>query len=588
MTSSSVESKSIHHFENISELTKFIFASEDAREMYSRLTKGVCLHSDWDISSIQVLDQDVGKAIPLVRYDCDFDASKTDFSGWNTDISPVGKVLEDGEPLVLLDAMNQLEFPGYRDDAKVRGYHTVVVVPLDVRDENRRQMVYSVASRTILSPTDDDIAFLKCVAELSTIAIRKTRDIEKEQRDAVRLRQIVNHITSSLSRTLDAEAAGTLASALSGLFPAGWLAIDLTSGKALYDHDNPPPVELVHDRCIPDELITAALNSKDSLVGDLVNLQLEKSDVPVMISALRIDDSHVGALFFFNCAEPTDNEKIAWQAGQLALSSFILRKFIEFKSRKASSRRLLMRLFSRNWDKLDEILDEAHQLDFDLTKSTRVMLLETNDSGPLDDPTHSFVLRTTQLTLGPAISCVIDGRLAILISDSDARIGEKEKFDFQVRIDAYLSRTPLIVLSDLFGSYRDIAQGFEFCTNTLNVGRSMKKSGWISSKTVGEFAALMATADATKIDQFLGNVIRPILAMSEQKSRTAIQTIEVFLASGRRYQDTADSLEIHVSTLRYRLDQIENRAGINFMDPDECFELALAIKLLKHQKSYES
>ena len=76
------------HFRNISNLTKFIFASRDSDAMYSRLTKGVCAHSEWNLSSIQVLDLEVGKTIPLVRYDR---------SSCNRDIYiPVGEPLSGG------------------------------------------------------------------------------------------------------------------------------------------------------------------------------------------------------------------------------------------------------------------------------------------------------------------------------------------------------------------------------------------------------------------------------------------------------------------------------------------------------------
>ncbi len=116
------------HFQNISNLARFIDASQDATETYLHLTRGVCEHSLWDISSIQVLDLKAGLAIPIIRHDPFNDSNLNGFPGWNASTSPVGRVLEDGKPLILQDAAEQAEFPGFRDDARNRGYHMSMAV----------------------------------------------------------------------------------------------------------------------------------------------------------------------------------------------------------------------------------------------------------------------------------------------------------------------------------------------------------------------------------------------------------------------------------------------------------------------------
>ena len=573
------------HFRNISSLARFIDESQDAEETYLLLTRGVCQHSQWDLSSIQVLDPVAELAIPIVRHDPFHQSDLSKFPGWDAKLSPVGKVLEDGKPLILQDAAAQDEFPGFRDDARLRGYHTTVMIPLEVRDAERRQMVYSVASRALIDVDETDLSFLQCVAELVTIAVRKMRKLEEEREQAQRMRAILESMTSSLTKTLDTEAAGTLAVGLSSLFPAGWLAVDLTTGRGLFDPEVPPPVTLASARRVPEDLISAAIAARGLAGGTVMDLTVAGSTIRAEVSPLQIDGSHVGALFFFRTEPLSDHERIAAQAGRLALSSFILRGFIEFKSRRVTARRLLSRLFSGDWRDRDEMLDEAHRLDFDLQAPLRLVVLRIPD-GSIDDGTHSFILRSAQSVFGASVSCLLDGDLILLLDD---RAGEaaRQQGLFLSRVRSLLPEGTALVMSELAEAFEDLPKARETCSNTLEVAQSMQASGWVTPVKVGEFPALMASAEMAKVEAYLESVLPEVLNGTGRKAQVAAETIETFLKTGRRYQEAADALGIHVSTLRYRLEQLSDQHGLDFDDSDKCFELDLAIRLRNLRVSYD-
>jgi len=576
------------HFRNISNLAKFIDVSQDAEETYSYLTQGVCEHSTWDISSIQVLDEVVGRAIPIARYDPKSDNDLAGFEGWDTQISPVAQVLKSGQAIVLPDAASQNEYPGFRDDARTRGYHTTVIIPMAVRDDQKRQMVYSVASRTVLKLEPIDLEFLQCVADLSSIAIRKVRRIQNETEEARRLRTILESMTVSLELTLENEAAGKLATALSGLFPTGWLAVDLTSGRGLFDPDAPPPFTLTHSTRMPDDVIAAALSTKGAAFGDVRQMRLQGIDIHVQASALTIDASHVGALFIFHTPELSEHEIIAAQAGRLALSSFILRNFVEFKSRRTTSRRLLNRLIAQDWSDFEDIQDEAHQLDFDLTEPCRILVLRSAQMKAFEDSTQSFILRACQQKLGPTVLSVVNGDLVMLVSSNEPLNSKEMRSAFLSRIQPLLPSDALMILSEPLEDITKLSKDYKTCVSTLELSGAMGGTGWVSTTDIGAFPVLMASAEGERISDFLEQVLQPISGKSVEKFHVAVETIEAFLGAGRRYQDAADKLNIHVSTLRYRLEQLSEQAGIDFDDPNRCFELDLAIRLLNFKKSYKT
>ncbi len=574
-------------FLKISRLARVIDESQNAEETYQLLTQGVCAHSKWDISSIQVLDLDAGLAIPIVRHDPLHGDDLSKLSGWDARLSPVSHVLQKMEPLVIQDAAAQDEFPGFREDARSRDYHTTVMIPLDVRDAEERPMVYSVASRKTLDVSAIDLGFLLCVAELTSIAIRKIRKLEDERLQALRLKAILENMTASLDKTLESEATDALAGGLSSLFPSGWLAVDLTSGRGLFDRAAPPPLPNLSARRVSDDLIRAANNARDHVSEELIDLQIDGSKVRSEVSALQIDGNHVGALFFFRESPLSDHERIAAKAGKLALSSFILRSFIEFRSRRVTARRLLARLLSGDWRDREEMLDEAHILDFDLQAAMRLVMIDLPEDSGVDEGAHSFIQRTAQAVFGPTISCFLEDSFFLLLGDetNKATVGRAM---FLSRVQSMLPDRVAMVMSDKVTDIHDLPNARQTCANTLEVARSMKLDGWISQINMGDFPLLMASADQAKIQAFLDNILPEVLRGKTRKAQVAQDTIDVFLRSGRRYQESADRLGIHVTTLRYRLEQLQQQHGMNFHDSDSCFELELAIRLVKLMNSYVS
>ncbi len=584
-----VKKKSLsHQIEKLASLARFIDASQNAEETYAHLTRGVCEHSNWDLSGIQVLDFEAGITLPIYRFDPFNVDAAAEVPLWNASESPVGAVLEDGAPLVLQDAAEQTEYPGFRKDAIARGYHTTVVIPLGVKDPDGRPMVYTVASRNRYDLQEGDLQFLLCVAELSTIAIRKLRKLDNERREARRMRTILERMTSSLTTTLDRDAAGSLAAGLGTLFPAGWLAVDLTTGRGLYDPEAPPPIALNATQRLPNELLTMALKVREMPPDTRATFPFDGRLVTAEVNGLQIDGTHVGALFFFGDAALSHHERIAAQAGRLALSSFILRGFIEFKSRRVSASRLIQRLIRGEWRDHQELQDEADRLEFDLNQSCRLIVGAFPKGESLSDSTHNFILRSAQSLFGSTVSCVLDDRLIMLAGDAaHSDFAEKQK-QLLSRIEPFLTEGILLVSSEAVDDFKRLPRAYKTCLNGLDVARSMGAKGWVTPANIGAFSSLMASADSQRMENFLSDILKGTLDQPNPKGQRALETLSAFLKSGRRYQERAGALNIHVSTLRYRLGQISDQVGIDYSDSDQCFELELALRLQGLKNSYET
>jgi purine catabolism regulator len=58
-----------------------------------------------------------------------------------------------------------------------------------------------------------------------------------------------------------------------------------------------------------------------------------------------------------------------------------------------------------------------------------------------------------------------------------------------------------------------------------------------------------------------------------------LETLSTYLQESCRSQACADSLGLHVTTLRYRLSRIQELFGIDVETPDKRFAVELAIRL---------
>ncbi|RKF12574.1 hypothetical protein D6850_16530 [Roseovarius spongiae] len=576
-------------FRKVSEIARLIYEGRDLHDALHRLTEGVCMHSAWTNSSIQALDIRRQVSRPIVRYDPNRPDTAVDILEWDAAGSPLGRIVETGQPLILRDASEQDDYPGFREDARRRGYRTVVMIPLRFADEEGRPIVFTVISDEVQEVDDAEMGFLRCLVDLADIAVRRMQILERESRETQNLRNILVNLTTALATTLDADRADDLFRALSHLFPSGWFAVDLTSGQALFDPSRPPPGLDDTISALPESLIGYCLQNDGTGAGRNVRISLDGITThSARMKSLTIDNTPVGALFLLVEGDLSPHEEIAAQAGQFALSTLILRGYLAFRLRGHSAQRLMKRLFAGEDASLTELQEEAAILDFPMNVEMRLLAISTPEHRRPTDSAHSLVLRKAQQQFGQAISCVIDGTIFILLHDGDMLDETTGRDAFLQAIRTVLSGRPLIVQSQPITAPGQIAAAYDLCRRNLQVAESMRAEGWIARRRLGAVPAFMASIGDTVAQEFLAETIAPIAEGGSSKGRTAIETLSAFLASGRRQQETADTLEIHVSTLRYRLERLSERHGLDLTDPDQCFELELALRLYQLRNSYQT
>ncbi|SDG42159.1 purine catabolism regulatory protein [Paraburkholderia phenazinium] len=92
--------------------------------------------------------------------------------------------------------------------------------------------------------------------------------------------------------------------------------------------------------------------------------------------------------------------------------------------------------------------------------------------------------------------------------------------------------------------------------------------------------ALLGDADARQM--LIDRLIRPLAC--RPRGESLLETVGVLADEGFQLAHAARALGIHISTMRYRLEQIERILGFSFEDPRMRFEVQVAISLYRLQQ----
>jgi purine catabolism regulator len=100
----------------------------------------------------------------------------------------------------------------------------------------------------------------------------------------------------------------------------------------------------------------------------------------------------------------------------------------------------------------------------------------------------------------------------------------------------------------------------------------------LSHELAGSHALLLALQDEDVIDAFRDALLAPLEDYEQRHGTDLLATLRAFLASGGRWQQTADELTMHVNTLRNRLGRVEQLTGRKLDATSDRVDLWLALE----------
>ncbi len=95
---------------------------------------------------------------------------------------------------------------------------------------------------------------------------------------------------------------------------------------------------------------------------------------------------------------------------------------------------------------------------------------------------------------------------------------------------------------------------------------------------LGVYRLLGEAADIGAVEGFVRRWLGALLDYDVGKGSELVETLTRYLEAGGNYDATAKALNVHRSTLRYRLRRIRELSGYDLTDPDTHFNLHLAAR----------
>lgn len=188
--------------------------------------------------------------------------------------------------------------------------------------------------------------------------------------------------------------------------------------------------------------------------------------------------------------------------------------------------------------------------------------------------------------LGNCMSCLYKYHYVYVVSLSK-KLGENDQMLRQLR--QFLRETGLkAAISDAFSNLALTAQNYQKTVDALRLGKQVYPEDVLYRYEVliVDHAMTMLNGQMRYSDFSRGAV--DVLAAYDQKHNAELlHTLQTWMEYVFRITPAAQALNIHVNTLRLRLEKIQSLTNLSLDKGDQVFELALALRLYRAEKEKE-
>lgn len=585
----------VGRFAKVTEIARLINSSTDLPAVLNRIVTAVCQHSSWSSCGIMAVNRKAGLSELVVRFDPRLDPATNPPTSWKLEESATMRVIETNQPVIIPDAQVCDEFLSYKSDSRLRGYHTVVMLPLGTTDPLGREMTIAMHSRQIVDVSETELAFLATVTQLASIAAEKAKRVQTEQERAQRLRRTVEISTELMDGVLAEDSMDAVVGKVAAVLPFPLIIADLAAGTFSARRSPAKGLSEAEWKRWVAQHLTPAITR---LVREAASsgqksgrpLHVGHADIEALhpyVEPLQVNDETVGGLLIFPPRDTIDDvDGVLVQSARLALNVQLMRDHVRFRSEASSVADLFKTLFSGPPRQPADLMSRARRLGISLPGPARLTAIGfSGDASDAPEPRLSGLqlsLSRCAAELRPGSAVLIDEDLVIY-----APVAAKEEqvaWESFVRtvvatIESHVGTRPIVAESRICRRLADYAEARQECGRVLSLARMFGKSGRLSQADFGPFAVLLSAVDQPSAQTFVRETLGAVEEHDRKQGTQLLSTLAAFVREGCRFQPCANRMGIHVSTLRYRLERLQDLFGIDFENPDALFGLTLALRL---------
>jgi len=569
-------------------------AATGQAQILQALVDAIAEQTPWRICWVSAIDVARNALVTMARTDRVEYSTRGRMSIWPLQHTPALATLHRDAPVIIQDAQDQTEFPDYGEDARMRNYRSGVVLALGAATEiDGRPLVLHVQARERVVPDAARLVFLRQIADAAGAALRAAEALTREREIVAQARRAVEVDAAVIDAMLRDAADRDIYDSLQEAAQRSLIVLDATR-TVLYCGRSPHP-ELVTDsewhdivtKCVP-EIVGESEEALAAAVPGAVRLSVPiAADLVLEAEATRVGvpERVLGCYLTVGPAgtAPAIDDGVGVPTLRSAVAAVMVRGYLEYRASNELRSDLLGRLFAGELSHREEVLSRAGHLGLILDAETALVALQERRGSAGLTSDQSVRLIATEISSWPGAVVVRAGAgLALLVPMT----GQKRE-----RLQAWLgrlkalaeSRTGGPVAVSLGGVCRrleDYPAVWRRCQLGVQVAQKLRRSEVMTEHDFGVHRLLLAATDSAHLDDFVDGALGRVLAYDKAHGTDLFLTLEEFSVTGGRFQETARNLQVHVSTLRYRLQRIEELYG-HPLDTEARFEAALAAKLYR-------
>ena len=583
-----------HRLSRLRAITSTINAGGSLNTILDRVLVGVCSREPWSRGGIMAVNRATGFSERVASF-APGEAWRDDHVvSWPLATSPVLRVVETRQPIIIADAQLAPEFGGYQADAIARGYRTVVLLPLGCTTADEHEMVLSIHTTERLDVTSEEIEFLTTVAHLVAIAVEKVKHLRHEQWQNERLRRVLEVGSNLMELVLDGAPLSATAGLIGAIVPDAFVILDAVTDTVITRRSPVPDTfserewrALVEGDAAP---LLAAWADQGEAAASEKRMDLSSIGVPltltVLTEPLRVAGETVGALLVFPRNRRLDSlDRVVIQEVRFAVGAQIMRHHVEAKRDAQDLAIFFEQLCRTGAENPGRAIARARRLGLEIDKPTRLMAIAPP---PIHgDPPVAALRRllTSQLAHSAPGALIIEQGPIVLLglplpgAAAPLPTALLERHVMQP-VRARWGAQPIVAWGPCCTGPGDYARAWAECCRVLHLARMFKREGLVQHAEFGSFALLLSALDGAAVQDFVDGTLAPMRGHDAEHGGSLVDTVRMFLDEACRYQATAERLRIHVSTLRYRLRRVEELFGLDVEDAETRFRVSLALRLL--------
>jgi DNA-binding PucR family transcriptional regulator len=128
-------------------------------------------------------------------------------------------------------------------------------------------------------------------------------------------------------------------------------------------------------------------------------------------------------------------------------------------------------------------------------------------------------------------------------------------------------------------------QALRQAQHAIDLGVRLGRAGQtICYEELGIYRLLLQVGDMQQLRQFAQDVLGPLLEYDARHKVNLVGTLSVYLNQHESLKQTARVLRVHVNTVTYRIQRIEQLTSLDLADPDHRLSAHVATKIIDSQR----